>query len=294
MKRRQFVKSSLITGTAVFSTNKLGYSKAQNKGNSIKLSLNTYSFNKQLRANETDLFELIEFCKHTGFDAIDPTGYYFPGYPSVPEDEYIYEFKRRAFLSGLEISGTGIRNDFANISGEKLMEDLQLIEAWCKVASKLGAPLLRVFPGKELTDSRGKAVVMKQVIAELKKACSISEKYGVMLALQNHNDFLKSSEEIEEILVGVNSQWLGLHLDIGSLAFRDPYDEIRALVKYAITWQIKEKVWENGEKVNVDYDKLMDIILTSDYVGYLPLETLNADPVKNLPKMVSEVRKRIN
>ena len=269
-----------------------GAGKSHEQG-SIKLSLNAYSFNKKLNANETDLFELIDFCKHHGFDAIDPTGYYFPGYPSVPIDEYLFEFKRKAFLSGIEISGTGIRNDFAHASEQKRKDDLDLIESWCIVAGKIGAPLLRVFPGKEIQDGRKKEDVMRQVIDELRKACGIGEKYGVMLALQNHNELLKSSEEIIRVIADVNSKWLGLHLDIGSLAFGDPYKETETLIKYAITWQIKEHVWVNGKKVAVNYDKLMGIILASGYAGYLPLETLNADPEKNLPKMIAEIRKRL-
>lgn len=293
MKRRKFAKLSLATSSIAFASSFKFKPIIVPQINRFKLSLNTYSFNEKLRNGETDLFELIDFCKTNGFDAIDPTGYYFPGYPKVPTDKYINEFKRSVFLAGLEISGTGVRNDFANADPEKRADDLKLIEAWCQVARKLGAPLLRVFPGKEIKDGRNKKEVMKQVIEELKLACEISEKYGIMLALQNHNDFIKSSEEVSEVLDGVNSSWLGLHLDIGSLAARDPYEEIKSLVKYAITWQIKEKVWVNGETVPVNYDKLMEIIKQSDYTGYLPLETLRTDPVKNLPLMIDEIRNRL-
>ena len=134
---------------------------------------------------------------------------------------------------------------------------------------------------------------MKQVISDLKKACEFGAEHGVMLALQNHNDFLESSEEVIQVIKGVNSNWLGLHLDIGSLPFRDVYDEIQALIKYAITWQIKELVWENGQKIPVNYDRLMKIILSSDYIGYLPLETLKGDPIKKIPVMIDEIRKRL-
>ena len=290
MIRRQFVKASLLSGPILLGKPINSGLNEKSSYRSIKLSLNAYSFNDKLRSAETNLFELIDYCKAQGFDAIDPTGYYFPGYPNVPDDKFINDFKRHAFLSGIEISGTGVRNDFANASSQKRAEDLKLIEAWCAVASKLGAPLLRVFPGKEIKDGRNKHDVIKQVVNELKSACEISEKYGIMLALQNHNEFLLSSEEISEVIEGVNSGWLGLHLDIGSLAFRDPYEEIERLIQYAITWQIKEKVWVKGEKVTVDYNRLMDIILQSDYVGYLPLETLNSDPEINLPVMINAIR----
>lgn len=293
MKRRNFLKSSILIApfVTIYSLNAGPMKRIESK--SIKLSLNAYSFNKELRAGSVTLFDLINFCKENGFDAIDPTGYYFPGYPNTPNNEYLFEFKRKAFQAGIEISGTGVRNDFANADEQERIKDLKLIDAWCEVASKLGAPLLRVFPGKKIKDGRDKSEVMKQVVSDLKKACEIGAKHGVMIAMQNHNDFLKSSEEIIEVIKGVNSNWLGLHLDIGSLPVRDVYDEIQTLIKHAITWQIKEEVWENGKKVPVDYDRLMKIILSSDYIGYLPLETLKADPTKQIPVMIDKIRKRL-
>lgn len=293
MKRRNFLKSSILIApfVTIYSLNAGPMKRIESK--SIKLSLNAYSFNKELRAGSVTLFDLINFCKENGFDAIDPTGYYFPGYPNTPNNEYLFEFKRKAFQAGIEISGTGVRNDFANSDEQERIEDLKLIDAWCEVASKLGAPLLRVFPGKKIKDGRDKSEVMKQVVSDLKRACEIGAKHGVMIALQNHNDFLISSEEIIEVITGVNSNWLGLHLDIGSLPVRNVYDEIQKLIKHAITWQIKEEVWENGKKVPVDYDRLMKIILSSDYIGYLPLETLKADPTKQIPVMIDKIRKRL-
>ncbi len=71
-------------------------------GAKLKISLNAYSFarllNDQLRGRGKGmtLFELLDFCAQHDFDAIDPTGYYFPGYGSirlgtkgVPTDAYV-------------------------------------------------------------------------------------------------------------------------------------------------------------------------------------------------------------
>ena len=86
----------------------------------LKTSLNAYSFNKALndnlkgRGKGVTLFDLLDYCAEQNFDGIDPTGYFFPGYPKVPSDKYINDFKRRAFVLGLDISGTGVRNDLAN------------------------------------------------------------------------------------------------------------------------------------------------------------------------------------
>lgn len=40
------------------------------------------------------LDDLLNFCAKLNFDAVDPTGYYFPNYPEVPTDKFIFDFSR--------------------------------------------------------------------------------------------------------------------------------------------------------------------------------------------------------
>jgi len=93
--------------------------------------------------------ELLDFCQRTGFDAIDFTGYYFSTYPGTPSDEEIYGFKRKAHSLGLEISGTGIRNEFSFDKGDQLDKEIDLVKRWIEVTSKLGAPVLRIYTAKK-------------------------------------------------------------------------------------------------------------------------------------------------
>jgi len=70
----------------------------------IKLSCNLYSFNGPLRSGEMSLEQAIDFCAELGFEAVDPTGYYFPGHPAPPADAYLHAVKRRAFVNGLGVT----------------------------------------------------------------------------------------------------------------------------------------------------------------------------------------------
>ena len=73
-------------------------------GVKLKLALNAYSFDKPLRAGSMTLEDVVHFCAQYRVDALDATGYYFPGYPEVPSDGYIYKLKRSAFLNGIQLS----------------------------------------------------------------------------------------------------------------------------------------------------------------------------------------------
>lgn len=259
----------------------------------LKTSLNAFSFNNPLLKGEMNLDELLEFCAANQLDAVDITAYYFPGYPEVPSDEYLYRIKQKAFLLGLEISGTGVRNDFTDPDPEKRKASVELVKKWIVAAEKLGAPVIRVFSGTADTKGLPRTEILDYLVKDMKECVAFGKAHGVVVAIQNHNDFIKTADQAIEIIRRVNSDWFGLILDIGS--FRtDPYKEIAQSIPYAVNWQLKETVFVNGVEQKVDLDRLMKIIQQSGYRGYLPLETLGeGDPKVKVPRFLNEIREAI-
>src|SRR6202011_4653416 len=174
-------------------------------GPKLRISLNAYSFNKALndqikgRGKGMTLFDLLDFCAEENFDAIDPTGYFFPGYPKVPSDKYLNDFKRRAFLLGLDISGTGVRNNFASPDKDKRAADVQHVKEWIEVAARMGAPVLRVFAGP-MPEGYTWDEVAKWMVEDLKKCVEHGKKHGVLIGIQNHGDTLKTAEQTLKIV----------------------------------------------------------------------------------------------
>jgi len=80
MHRRHFLQTSLPLTAGLAG---VGSAKATSAGirapstYKLKLSCNLYSFNAPLRSGEMSLEDVISFCADLGFDAVDPTGYYF-------------------------------------------------------------------------------------------------------------------------------------------------------------------------------------------------------------------------
>lgn len=256
----------------------------------LKTSLNAYSFNDPLSKGKMNLDDLLEFCAENQFDAVDLTGYYFPGYPEVPSDEYLYHIKQKAFLLGLEISGTGVRNDFTDPDPVKRKASVELVKKWIVAAEKLGAPVIRVFSGTADTKGMPRAEVVNYLVKDLAECAEFGKAHGVVVAIQNHNDFIKTADQAIEIIKRVNSDWFGLILDIGS--FRtDPYSEIAQTIPYAVNWQLKETVFVNRIEQKTDLNRLIKIISESGYRGYLPIETLGeGDPKVKVPRFLKEVK----
>jgi hypothetical protein len=118
-------------------------------------TLNAYSFLEQLNANLADpttgidLFGVCDFCVEQEIEAVDLTGYFFPGYPKAPSDEYVARIKRYTHDRGITISGTGVKNDFATANPAVRAEGVALTKVWIEVAARLGAPVVRVFAGPQ-------------------------------------------------------------------------------------------------------------------------------------------------
>ncbi len=301
--RRFFLRSlattSAITGMGSFSilNAKIIEPKINNESNRFKFSLNAYSFNEPLRSGKTNYDEMIEFCAKHSFDAIDMTGYYFPRYPEVPTDEYIYHVKRKAHSLGIAISGTGIRTEFGEADPLKRGAEIMLVKKWIEVAAKLGAPVIRIFTAKALPQNYTWDKASEWITNDIKTCVEYGKQHGVIVAVQNHNDFIKTADQAISILKNINSEWFGLVLDTGSFITLDPYQEIQKTVAYAVNWQIKEKVAVNGKIEMMDLEKLFRIIVDSNYRGYLPIETLSAgDPFEIVPlffKLVKEAMHKV-
>lgn len=242
-----------------------------------------------------NLDDLLDFCAENCFDAADLTGYYFPGYPDIPSDEYIYHIKRKAFGLGLDISGTGIRNNFAHPDPKNRKADVQLIRGWVEVAAKLGAPVIRIFAGQTPEEQYDRDEILEWMVRDISECVAYGKQRGVVIGVQNHNDFIGNADQALQIMSRIDSEWCGLVLDTGSYRVGDPYEEIRATASYAVNWQVKEMVYVDGVEAEPDYSRIVEIIRDSGYRGYLPIETLgDGDPVIKIKRLLASLRKSIH
>jgi sugar phosphate isomerase/epimerase len=269
-------------------------------------TVNAYSFSDLLsvsdpRNNEQvyTLFNLVDWCADKGIAALDPTAYFFPTYPEVPSDEYLERFKTYAAERGVVISGTGVRNNFASPDSAVRAEGVQLAKNWIVAASKMGAPVVRVFAGEvpEGYEDRWEEVA-GWMIECFKECAAFGEQYGVKIGIQNHGDMLQTADQCIYVIKAVDSEWAGLIVDTGNFRTEDPYQDIAAAVPYAINWQVKESPRGLGGEERTDFVKLARIIMEGGYEGYVPVETLlvtgiSYDPFALVTGMLEELQAAI-
>lgn len=288
MERRTFLQTSSlaclsgISGTPV--------KNLTHKDGKIRpaICLNAFSFNQMLLAGDLSLEKLFRFAAETGFQGIDLTAYYIPGYPEVPEDEVLFDIKKMAFRLGLTITGTGVRNDFTLADTGMRKKEIQLVKNWVVAAAKMGAPHLRVFAGRN-TEGNSRDEAISWIIEGFGECADFASEYGVMIAFQNHNDIIVTPSDIFTIMDAMDSEWFGLMLDTGSLPVDDPYQAIQSLIPYAISWQVKENIKTTDSIIPTDFKTLMKIVDDARYQGYFPLETLGeGDPFEKVKALYKQ------
>ncbi len=299
ISRRQFLGTSAAAALGASALTAPGAPIKRAGGARLKISLNAYSFSKALTAPADGqpvmtLLQLLDFCAENNFDGIDPTGYFFPGYPKPPDAAYLNEFKRRAFQLGLDITGTGVRNNFVNPDAAARASDVLMVKGWIEVAARMGAPVIRVFAGPEPAGHAWDEAA-EWLVADLKTCAAHGEKHGVLVGVQNHGDFLKSADQVLRIVRMVDSSWFGVIVDTGYFLTPDPYDDIARVLPHAVNFQIKESMVTGQGPVTTDLKRLFKVIRAAGYRGYLPIETLpvkgrDYDPLTRVPQFLREVR----
>ena len=149
--------------------------------------------------------ELLDFCAKHDFDGIDPTGYFFPGYPEVPTDEFVNDFKRRAFEPRARHQRHRRAEQLHDLrQGRCATPSVKHIKEWVEVAARLGAPVLRVFADTQMKAMTWQDVakgctrddVQKCIVEALNECTEHGKKYGVIIGVQNHGDFLQTADQL--------------------------------------------------------------------------------------------------
>ena len=279
----------------------------------LKVALNAYSFSKMLNdhvkgraAGGMSLMDLLGFCAKHDFHGLDATGYFFPGYPEVPSDAYVNDFKRRAFELGVGISGTGVRNNFTTSDKAVRNAAAAHIKEWVEVAARMGAPVLRVFADtqvkamgwQDVAKGHTREDVQAWIVDAVSECAEHGKRYGVIIGVQNHGDFLRTGDDLLALIKAVNSDWCGAIVDTGYFKTPDPYVDIAKCAPYAVNWQVKERPFGEENAAPTDVVRLIKIIRESGYRGYVPIETLsykqsNYDPLAVVPAFLKQVREAI-
>lgn len=294
VNRRNFI----IQGTALGLTTQLSALEPIERINPrIKgISLAAYSLRNQLNwmkgkktGGKMDMTAFLDFCARHQFDAAEPTAYFFP--PDV-NTAYMNNFKRRAHILGIDISGGAIGNNFSYTPGsDEAKAEFAYTKKWIDLYADLGAPVIRVFAGKHVDKNTPREKMLENQKNNLLEALAYADKRGIILGLENH-DSMTDIDLLLNFVKAVDSPSLGITFDSANIAkTSDPYAELLKLAPYTVNAQIKVKIPVNGKYVDADLGRIVNILKESKYAGYIVLEyEEKEDPFTEIPKYKNQLK----
>ncbi|MFC1746790.1 sugar phosphate isomerase/epimerase family protein [Candidatus Neomarinimicrobiota bacterium] len=285
--RREFLQQSLaITGglglagcAGMSSMGTMEASSSMDMGTSssgiFPISLAQWSLVRRLRAGELDNLDFARVSKNTfGIDAIEYVNQFFSD--KAEDMDYLREMKTRADGEGVYQHLIMIDNegDLGNADPAARRQAVENHYKWIDAAAFLGCVTIRV-------NARGTGTYeeqMQQAIEGLRGVTEYGAQAGINVIVENHGGLSSNAKWLIAVMEGVDHPRCGTLPDFGNfnIGAGEQYDRYlgtEEMMPYAKGVSAKAyRFDENGEEVDMDYHRLMRIVLDAGYRSYVGVE----------------------
>jgi sugar phosphate isomerase/epimerase len=240
------------------------------------------------------LKDFLPYAESLEVDEVALETIFFP----IFDDAYCAALKARLDESGMKrIIGWGHPDGLHGGRDEEALADLI---RHIPRAAHVGADIMRIVAASMLYVNEEHGPMVERSIGMLRRAVSVAEGEGVVLALENHIDF--TSEEILEILDGVGSPNLKVNFDTGNALrlFEDPVEAARNLAPHCVSTHTKDITFRKGGKPTerftswpsvpageglIDLPSIARVLVEAGFTGSLAIELdLLAEPWSRRPE----------
>ena len=312
MQRRGFLEQSLklgaglgLGGLASRITPERKVRPAQTAAPHNPIGVSTYSYWRFDGPKEdVPIAYCIDEAAKMGFDGVEILHIQM----SSENNAHLQNLKRRAIEQGIDLYGFSTHQGFVSPDAGERQRNVDKTIKQIEIAHALGIPTMRINTGRwgttdsfdELMENRGiepplegytDEDAFEWVITSLEDIIPAAAENGVVLGLENHWGLGRTPEGVRRIVDAVDSPWLQVTLDTGNF-LEGPYDELEELAPYTVLLQAKT-YYGGGTwyTLDLDYDRIADIMEEHDYQGYVSLEFEGKeDPQTALPKSLNRLQ----
>ncbi len=272
MDRRNFIKSTALTLGGFSLSNLMSCSKTKLP---FKISLAQWSLHRTLYSGDLDHLDFPAIAKNTfNLDAVEYVNSFF--FDKAKDKAFLREMRTRA--SDLGVKSLLIMCDNEGNLGDP--DDLKRKTAidnhhkWVEAAKFLGCHSIRV-------NARSEGSYQDQVnLASegLRKLTEFGEELGISIIVENHGGLSSNGEWLSTVMRKVDHPMCGTLPDFGNFKVADDqwYDRylgVKELMPYAKAVSAKSHEFDSkGNEIHTDYFKMMDIVIESNYSGYVGIE----------------------
>ena len=272
MERRHFLKSAAAVAAGF--TIPFGLS-CDNKKMDFKISLAEWSLHRMLYSGELDH---LEFCiiarEQFGLDAVEYVNSFF--FDKANDLGYIKEMKNRANDHGVSslLIMCDNEGDLGNPNQKAREKAVENHFKWMEAAKFLGCHSIRV-------NAKSEGTYEDQILFAsdgLRKLTEYGEKIGVNTIVENHGGLSSSGKWLVSVMKEVDHPMCGTLPDFGNFKIKDGewydrYTGVDELMPYAKAVSAKSHSFNwQGDEINTDYEKMINIVLSAGYNGYIGIE----------------------
>jgi L-ribulose-5-phosphate 3-epimerase len=268
------------------------------------IGVSTYSFWRFQDDWKLSIPECISRAADMGFDFVEILEMQM----DRKDNATLQAIKRHAMLLGMPLCGLSTHQGFLSPDAAIRQKNIEKTIASIELAAALGIPTMRVNTGRwgtsksfeDLMRHRGIEPALPGykdedgfpwVIESFEKCLPAAEKYGVVMALENHWGLGRVPEGVLKIVEAVHSPWLGVTADTGNF-LEEPYEKLAKLAPKATF--VQAKTYYGGGiyyTLDLDYNRIASIFRAANYRGYISLEFEGHEsPMTALPKSLALLR----
>jgi L-ribulose-5-phosphate 3-epimerase len=276
--RRQFLATTALA-TAALAVTRPSLAWAAEGAPPFKISLAEWSLHRTLRdAKKLDHLDFAKVSKEEfGIDAVEYVNQFFKD--KAKDESYLAEMKKRAADHGVTsllimIDGEG------QIGAPSEAERVKTVEnhkKWVDAAKFLGCHSIRVNAG-----SSGSYEEQQKLAADgLSRLSEYAKQQGLNVVVENHGGFSSHGAWLAGVMKQVGMDNCGTLPDFGNFFIRrgdepleyNRYLGVEELMPFAKAVSAKSHDFdESGNETATDYRRMMKIVLSHGYNGYVGIE----------------------
>lgn len=250
----------------------------------IKLSLAEWSFHKALFAEEMTNLDFAGEAAKMEFTGIEYVNQFFKD--KAEDQAYLDQMTEAANKAGVKqllimIDGEGFLGDLDEMKRNEAVENHK---KWVDAAKYLGCYSIRVNAHGEGSAEE----VATAAVDGLSKISQYAATKGINVIVENHGGYSSDGTWLTGVMAQVNMDNCGTLPDFGNFCLKrkegamygaacieeyDKYKGVKEMMVYAKAVSAKSYDFDkDGDEINIDYYRMMDIVRDAGYTGFVGVE----------------------
>ena len=286
MERRKFIKTAIAIAGGLSFPSLL--SCRQNKMH-FKISLAQWSLHRSLNKGRIDNLDFVSVAKNEfDINAVEYVNSFF--FDKAENKKYLREMKTRSDDHGV-LNLLIMCDNEGSIGDQDRTKQLKAIEnhyKWYDAARYLGCHSIRV--NAHLGNSFDKVVINPNYDNDLyysqigyaadglRKLAEYGESLNMHTLVENHGGLSSNGKWLSSVMKKVDHPKCGTLPDFGNFRIQgdnwyNRYKGVEELMPFAKAVSAKSHEFDSdGNEINTDYFRMMDIVLNANYKGYVGIE----------------------